>query len=223
MSVIIEYVEVREIYFGSQEIQVLYNSEPIPLDIRYKPYHAQDGRDVMFTSQNPEVATVDNTGILSVHSVGTTTVIARGTTLGGKIIEGTITVKVVYSKGNYRLDVTPAAPRYEQVIGNPYEISFHIIRLDPHSDPNPDIKWRVGGNRIMSQNGKWEYKYSPDPDSTPATFTITVEITPKNEQTIILESLPITLYKKFMGFEVTINQPTGIKSNTVMWRLLTPK
>lgn len=211
VSVIIEYVEVREIYFGSQEIQVLYNSEPIPLDIRYKPYHAQDGRDVMFTSQNPEVATVDNTGILSVHSVGTTTVIARGTTLGGKIIEGTITVKVVYSKGNYRLDVTPAAPRYEQVIGNPHEISFHIIRLDPHSDPNPDIKWRVGGNRIMSQNGKWEYKYSPDPDSTPATFTITVEITPKNEQTIILESLPITLYKKFMGFEVTINQPSGIK------------
>ncbi len=211
VSVIIEYVEVREIYFGSNQMDVLYNSDPVELDIRYSPYHAQDGRDVIFTSQNSEVATVDSSGTITIQDVGITTIIAKGTTLGGRTIEGRVQVRVAYSPGSYRLEVTNSAPRYEQVIGTPHTISFNIIRLDPHCDPNPDIKWKVEGNRILSQDGEWQFEYSPDEDSTPATFTITAELTPKAEQTIVLESEPITLYKEFTGFELLKNEPTGTK------------
>ncbi len=209
VSVIIENVEVEELYFASPEMTVSFPSDPIQLDLLYKPYHAQDGRDVTYTSQNTEIVTVSPTGLMTVVKPGFVTIIARSSTLSGKTLEGRIQIRVGHAAGNYRLDVTDPSPKFDQVVGKPQAITFSILRLNMLSDPNPDIKWYVAGTRILEQNGKTEFKYTPAVDSTRSTFTITVQITPKNEDPIILESPPISLYMPFTGFELQKNEPSG--------------
>ncbi len=209
ISVIIENTEVEEINFSSPEMRVSFPSEPVQLDLVFKPYHGQDGRDVTYTSQNLEIATVNSSGLLSVLKPGIVTIIAKSSTLAGKTLEGRVQVRIGYAEGNYRLDVLDASPKFDQVVGNPEKITFSIQQLDKLSDPNPDIKWLVAGKRVQEQDGEWEFEYLPSVDSTRSTYTITVQITPKNEDTIYLTSPSISLYMPFTGFELHKNEPEG--------------
>lgn len=207
VSVIIENTEVEEISFSSEEMRVSFPSDPVQLDLVFNPYHGQDGRDVTYTSQNTEIATVTSTGLMSVLKPGIVTIIARSSTLAGKTLEGRVQVRVGYAEGNYRLDVLDASPKFDQVVGNPQKITFSIQQLDALSDPNPDIKWLVAGKRVQEQDGEWEFEYLPGVDSTRSSYTITVQITPKNEDTIYLNSPMISLYMPFTGFELRKNEP----------------
>ncbi|MDD4315803.1 MAG: Ig-like domain-containing protein [Clostridia bacterium] len=209
VAVVIENIEVEEIFFSQPEMKVNFPSDTIQLDLRYEPYHAQDGRDVTYTSQNEEILTVDSTGLMTIKKPGIVSIVATSSTLSGKTLGGTIQITVSYAPGNFRLDVTEATPKFDQVIGNPEKITFSILGLDALSDPNPDIKWLVAGKRILSQNGEREYEYLPETDSTRASFYITVLITPKNEDTITLTSPLISLYMPFTGFALNKNEPSG--------------
>lgn len=200
VSVVIEYVEAKEVAFATDTLEVLYNSEPIQLEPIFTPYHAQDGRDVVYTSNETDVATVDSNGILTIKGVGITRIFVTGYTLSGRKVEGNIQVVVSYAPGKYRLEVTNQAPKFEQVIGTPEKISFNIIRLDQQCDPNPTIRWRVAGKRILSQDGEWQFEYEPGIDSTPSEYSIVAEITPKGELPIELVSQLIALYKPYGVF-----------------------
>lgn len=204
IRVFVEYVAVKSVRFAQSEISLLYLAEPMKLDLVFTPYHAQDGRDVTYVSQNEAVGTVSSTGVLTVHGVGVTTVIATGNTLEGDTVEARTRIVVSYAKGRYRLEVTNSDPKYQQVLGYPEIISFNIVKLDPQSDPNPDIKWYVGDQRNPSQDGMWQFEYSPASD-TPTSYTISAVISAKNEQPITVKSEPVYLYNPFNSFAVDLN------------------
>lgn len=215
VSVIIENASVKEIVFPERGIKVQENSEPFQLQPIFKPAHAQDGREVTYTSLNPEVLVVDaQTGMVTTKKVGIATVIARSNiTLGDAVIDGRVTITVAYVAGTYTLGVTNPSPQFDQVVGDPQKLSFSISRdLYDNIDLEPDIKWYVAGNRILSQNGRWDFEYMPEKNSSPSPpYTVKAIITPKHEDPIIFESPPITLYKLFSGFNLRVNEPEGMK------------
>lgn len=215
VEVIVETVAVKSIKFADgdgeaiSDFNVLYNSADVQLNLKYEPAHATDGREVRFISQNTNIVTVDTfSGVMRVVNVGIVTIIASGTTIEGVTSQAILHVTVSYASGKYRLEVTNQDARFDRVIGDEQKISFNIIRLDPHSDPAPNIKWFVGQARVPAQDNEWKFEYCPTED-TPSSFKIFVEITPKNEQVMRLESQPITLYWNFSGFTVNLDEPSS--------------
>ncbi len=184
ITVVIENVEVKEIRFKQTEIRVQYDSQPFHLELEFVPYHAQYGRDVTFIALNPNVITVDNSGLVTIENVGITTVIARsGSSLISDIaIEGRTQITVGYAPGLYELSVTSDSPQFDQIVGEPQPISFSISRdLYDNIDLNPDIKWYVGGTRERSNDGEWEFDFIPQENSEPTSFYIEARIQPKGE------------------------------------------
>ncbi len=212
LTVIIENVDVEEISFAQREMKVQYTEDPFYVEPLFSPYHAQYGRDVVFSSSNPDVLTVDNEGLVTLNQVGIATVRAQaGSSLtSGKIVEGYIRIISGYAPGVYDLEVTSESPQFDQVVGEPSSISFNIPKgLYLSTDPKPDIKWYVGEIRDSKQDGEWSFKFEPDPNSNPTSFVVEARITPKGESTITLKSPLISLYRAFSGFSLYIHQPEG--------------
>lgn len=216
VKVYVEDVSVKEIFFldeddvAIQEIVIPVSRGTYDLKLGFNPYHAQDGRNVAYISQNPEIASVTPMGVLTLEKPGIVTIIARGTTLDGSIVEGRLRIIVAYANEEYRLDVTNDDPRYDQVIGEPQKISFHLLKLNPLSDPNPKIFWYVGGIRQSQQDNKWEYEHIPN-ETNPTSYYVTARVEPKNSAAVVLTSQEIRIHFKFTGFSLNMNEPATAK------------
>ena len=212
---VIEFVEVEEINFESSSIKITYPSEKVKLNPIFSPYHAQDGRSLTYkvSAIGESPLSVDIDGFMTIKGVGIATVFVEGSTLSGKKIKGHIQITVAYPEGRYRLDVPDSNPKYEQVVGSPERISFNIIRPNNECDQKPTIQWRVKDNRISSNDGEWDFEYMPETDSTPCSFYVTAEITPKGEQTIVLTSKRITLRRPFSQWSLETDEIEGNKYN----------
>ncbi len=214
INVVVEIAEVKEIYFTQKEMSIYYYSDPVQLELIFEPYHAQDGRNVEYEVNDPTVVDVDPYGLLTPKKVGRTTVFARGRTLSGVTVEGNMTVIVKYApgQGKYRIDTTTQLSKFNQVIGQPEEITFTLSILDPRCDPNPVIVWCVGGIPQNEMNGKYEFTYRPPLDATFGTYKISVRITPKFETVMeLFAENTITLYEPFSGFNLLKKEPQGQK------------
>ncbi len=210
INIVVEYVAVKEVSFTESSIEMLYNSTGVQLDVIYSPQHAQDGRAVTYSSLNEQIATVSSMGVVTPISVGMTHILAICKTSAGKEIQGMLPVSVKYSKGRYRLQVTDTNPQYNQVLGDPKTINFSLVKLDIHSDPNPRIQWYVDSEKVIGMDNKDQYQHIPNV-STRTSYNVTVRVMPYQEQEQILISDKITIYNRFVGFD--LNMLNYVSSN----------
>lgn len=208
VNVVVEYIEVKEIYFDPSSISMLYRSNGMQVEPIFSPMHAQDGRAVTYSSFNENVATVNSSGFITPVGAGHTRVIAEGRTTGGKVITGYLEVEVTYAKGRYKLDVSDSAPQFNQIIGDFKAINFSLMILDEHSNPNINILWYVGSERVVEMNNQTQYQHIPNVNSR-TTYTVSVRISATNEAEQILESQPITIFNPFKGFEFNYGNITS--------------
>ncbi|NCA91807.1 hypothetical protein EOM82_00950 [bacterium] len=202
VNIVVEYVAVKEVSFTETKIDMLYNSEGVQLNVKYTPYHAQDGRAVAFSSLNEGVATVSPSGVVTPIALGRTHILATCKTSTGKEVQGRIPVIVNYAKGRYRLEASDTNPKYNQVLGQKDPINFRVLILDNQSDPNPRIQWYVDSEKVIG-NSSLQYEHRPNV-STRTSYYVTVKIAPYNEEEQTLTSEKITIFQEFTGFDLDI-------------------
>ena len=197
----IENAEVKQINFKQEIIEMLYKGESVKLEYDIVPYHAQDGRDITFTSLDPTIASVDAEGVVTPLQSGPTTIIAEGITKSGKTITGRISILVKYVAARYSLEVTNPSPKFKQTttVSTNTSIIFNLLPLEPSSDPNPRIQWYVGEERITSQDGQSQYEHIPN-SLNPQTYRVSVKVKAKEQEEIVYQSEEIHIYNNFSGF-----------------------
>lgn len=198
----IEEAEVKRITFSQTEIELIYNGESVQLEYEIEPYHAQDGRDITFSSLDESIATVSDTGVVTPISAGYTTITAEGKTKIGKVITGRVDVHVRYGSTQYEMMVLTSGksqPKYKQTINEHAAITFRI-NIPPQADPNPRIQWYVGTEKQIGEDGKLEFEHIPN-WLNPQTYKVKAVISPKDEKNIVLYSSEISVYNDFSGFE----------------------
>lgn len=208
VNVVVEYTAVREVNFTDSVVELLYKGTGHQLAVTYTPYHAQDGRAVTFSSLNPDVATVTNTGLVEPVMQGSTRIIATCRTATGKSVEGRIQVYVNFVKGRYRLEVSDTPPQYNQILGDFKQINFNLMILEEKSDPKPRIQWYVDSQRVIGMDSYTQYQHTPTV-STKTSYRVSVKITPYNEPEQELFSELITVFNIFRGFDLNIQNITA--------------
>lgn len=213
IGIIIEYAEVKEIKFKQNNLELFWRGEPLQLEIEYTPYHAQDGRNVTFTSLNPEIATVSPNGLLTPLQPGNITVRAVGKTMAGKEREAYFHATIKYAPSNYRLEVSDPSPKYRYTVGNTEKkIVFNLVSLEPNADPNPRIQWYVGGQRITDMDNKLKFEHTPASD-TPTNYKVAVKVLCKDEPEKTFESDTIYIYNQFSGFDFVSDNESRVYDN----------
>jgi uncharacterized protein YjdB len=107
----------------SENTLALSKGESRTLTVSYTPYDTTDSRDITWTSNNPAVVTVDDTGQITAVSVGSAAITARST--GG--ITATCTVSVIappltsISLDRPTLNLNPGGIETLTVIYTPYD------------------------------------------------------------------------------------------------------
>ena len=203
VNVVVEDATVKSFYFEPSEIELEYNGEGYQLEPIFEPRHAQDGRQLSYLSLDENVCTVSSSGYVTPVGAGNATIVATSTSLAGTSVKGRVTVKVRYAPGQYRLDVSDAAPQYNQVIGDFKPIKFNLEVLNERSNPNIKIYWYVDSVRIPEADGTMQYEHTPSGETTNR-YTVKVEVRAQNEQPWVAESHVISLYYPFDGFSLTV-------------------
>lgn len=145
ITVIIERVEVERIAFNPSLIDLEIHSLGVQLQPIFYPYHASIGRDLIYTSQDPSIATVSSEGFVTPVSIGHVAIWAKTPKTGAfdEQAENFITINVTYSELNYRMDLVSSPTTLKQIEGEPEDISFVLNQLDAYCDPSPEITWYV--------------------------------------------------------------------------------
>ncbi|HKL73884.1 MAG TPA: transglutaminase domain-containing protein [Clostridia bacterium] len=212
VGLIIEYTAVRKISFVENDVELEYNGTPFQLAIKYEPYHAQDGRNITYTSLNPEIATVNATGLVTPIKVGKFTISAVGKTVSGMEVTANFNAKVRYAQSKFSLEVSDIAPRYRRTISDDSKISFNLHNLELNSDPNPRIQWYVGGERVNGMDGKMQYDHQPSV-STAMRYYVTVKVLCIGESEQSFSSKEIQIYYDFSGFDFVSENESKAYSN----------
>ena len=152
IKVTIETVAVERISFNPSTINIKIAGAGAQLEPIFYPAHAITGRNLIYTSLNKEVATVDAYGYVTPVGIGQCSIWVQTPKSGAfdTQIESHVTVNVVYTSmiTGYRLDLVSDASTLRQVSGDPEGISFVLSQLDPLTDPNPDIIWYINNTTI---------------------------------------------------------------------------
>lgn len=213
VGIIIEYVEVEGIDFIQNNLEIDYRSDPIQLGIKYQPYHAQDGRNITYTSFDTSIATVSASGVVTPLKPGHFTILAVSKTMSGKERTAYFSARIKYAKSRFSLDVSDLNPKYKQTIGKPPQtITFTLSNLEPHSDPNPRIQWYVGGENVKAYDNQVQYPHVPSL-STVGSYNVVVKVLSEGEDEQAFESQKIYIYNEFSGFDFVAAHESKIYDN----------
>ena len=115
------------------------------LTVSYTPTDANTGKAITWTSDNPNIATVDNTGKVTGVAAGTATITA--TSEKGKTATCTVTVKAVAVTG---VSISPATATVK--IGSTIALTADVTPTDA---TNKDVTWSSSDDNIATViNGK---------------------------------------------------------------------
>ncbi|MBQ8178032.1 MAG: hypothetical protein IJ033_02450 [Clostridia bacterium] len=150
VTVTIEVVEVQKITFNPSTISITMNGGGVDLKPEFYPAHALTGRNVIYSSLNPNVATVNSSGHVTPVSVGVCSIWVQTPKTGAfdEQVEGHVTINVTYAALDYRLDLISKESTLKQIAGRPETISFVLSQLDPFTDANPSITWYINNTTI---------------------------------------------------------------------------
>lgn len=211
VGLIIEYVEVKEIEFTQNDLEIFYNSESMQLKVKFEPYHAQDGRNIIYESNRPDIAQISATGLFTPLKTGNVTITATGKTMAGKEIKAYFHAKIVYKESKFKLEVDTSA-KFKRTISNTKPIAFTLMSLEPDADPNPRIQWYVGPNHIFGRDGRMTYEHIPEV-TTCQSYTVKVKVLCENEPEKVYESETIYIYEEFSGFDFLIGNESKVSEN----------
>lgn len=207
IKVIIERVPVQKIIFRETNLSIQLQETSKKLTPIYVPYHASLGRDLTYTSGNPEIATVDREGNIYPRSIGVVDIWAISRPEGSREdIRSHIIVHIEYAPLNYRLDIV------NEVIGNELdfaledkdEITFTLQRLDNICDPNPKITWYVNDTAINEPGVKDNPTLTYVPGSLPVgEYYIKAKLT-NSSQMQMLSSIRINVYYKLENLNIDV-------------------
>jgi hypothetical protein len=213
VGLIIEYVEVEGITFIQNNLELDYRSEPIQLGIKYQPYHAQDGRNIIYTSLDPTTATVNASGIVTLLKPGHFTIVAVSKTMSGSEKSAYFNARIKYAKSRFSLEVSDLNPKYKQTIGGPAQtITFTLSSLEPYADPDPRIQWYVSGERVTERDNQIQYPHKPSL-STVGSYNVVVKVLCEGEDEQSFESEKIYIYNDFSGFDFVSANESRIYDN----------
>lgn len=153
VKVTIEIVEVKKITFNPSVVNINVAGAGVDLEPIFTPAHATTGRNLIYTSLNKAVATVDSSGHVTPVSVGQCSIWVQTPKTGAfdVQVESHVTINVVHTSmaTGYRLDLVSPESTLKQIAGEPEGISFVLSQLDPLTDPNPGILWYINSTRIQ--------------------------------------------------------------------------
>ncbi len=199
--VTVENVSATEVYFDPSTIEVYMGTQPFSVQPKFIPSHASVGTEITYSSTNESVLTVDNDGVVSIWGVGTAHVQAN--TFSG--ILGHLEIIVKYTPPMYTLTWSDSdAENFNQEPGVPRPINFFLIPMGENSDPSPKIIWSDGRRTIdASKDNGLICSYTPAENVTPGEYTITVTITDRDDQVLVLKSNPISIYSSLLTSGMT--------------------
>ena len=156
VTVTIEVVEVQSITFNPSTISITMDGGGTDLKPQFFPAHAITGRNVIYTSLNPKIATVDSYGHVTPVSVGVCSIWVQTPKAGAfdEQVESHVTINVTYAKLDYRLDLISKESTLKQIVGRPETISFVLSQLDPFTDANPNITWYINNTTINNTESR---------------------------------------------------------------------
>ena len=206
VTVTIETVKVEKIIFTPSTISITLHGNGVDLKPEFKPAHAITGRDVIYTSLNPEVATVDVNGHVTPVSVGVTSIWVQTPKAGAfeTQVESHVTINVTYSKLDYRLDLISDTATLRQVAGSPEPISFVLSQLDPFTDPNPSIIWKINDTTINDVGVKDSKVLTYTPTTLPVGEYHVKAILTNAFETQEVVSDTIKIYSPLLGIRATL-------------------
>lgn len=207
-SVKVEDVSVESIDFVQKSLDLWYNGDSAKVNVKYFPSHAIDGRNVVYSSLNPEIASVSQDGTVTPLKAGNTTIKARSETRTGKTIDAFTSVKVSYADGEYQLDVSGKA-NYNQIINNYSAIDFTLLILGEHVDPNPRIEWFVDTERVPTNSNLTQYSHVPMA-TTPMSYRIKVVVTPYGKDSVEIYSKNINIHRGFNGIDLVYSNLSSL-------------
>ncbi len=153
VTVTIETVAVEKITFNPPTMNITISGGSVKLNPIFTPYHASVGRNVIYTSNNEAIATVNSEGVVTPVSIGQCSIWVRTPKQGAfdDTQEMTlVTINVVYEplQTGYSLDLTSGEASLKQVTTEREEISFSLTQTNLLTDPNPEIVWFVNNTKI---------------------------------------------------------------------------
>lgn len=206
VTVTIETVKVEKIIFNPSTISITLHGNGVDLKPEFKPAHAITGRAVIYTSLNPKVATVDSNGHVTPVSIGVCSIWVQTPKAGAfeTQVESHVTINVTYSKLDYRLDLISDTATLRQVAGDPEPISFVLSQLDPFTDPNPSITWKINDTTINDVGVKDSKVLTYIPSTLPVgEYHIKAILTNSFEtQEVVSDTLKI--YSPLLGIRATL-------------------
>lgn len=205
LSVTVEEIPITKISFAQEKLSFWYEGEPQEASVSFYPVHAIDGRSAKYTSLDESVATVAEdreTGncIVTPVGVGQTHIKAVATTTDKAEYEAFLPVYVDYMPAQYQLHVS-GNPQWTQIIGEFTPINFTLYVLGDHIDPDPEIEWYVGSERVLGQSDLRQYSHLPEA-TTQLTYQVRVFVRGYKQEGMWLTSDDIVIYNDFTGFEL---------------------
>ncbi len=175
--------------------------EPFSVVSSYVPSHASVGIELNYTSTNESVATVDSNGQVTIVGVGTAHIQA----IAFSGATGYLKIIVKHTPPMYVMKVADSdVENFNQEPGVPKPIHFSLIPLGEYSDPSPTIVWS-DGRKILdaSKDNGLMCTYTPATNVTAGDYTVTVTITDRDDQVLVLKSDVIRIYSSLLVDGIT--------------------
>ena len=206
VTVTIETVAVERITFAEPTVVVELQEEGVQLNPVFYPAHAITGRNVIYTSQDESIATVDTNGFVRPVGIGKVAIWVTTPRQGAfdTQVEAHVTVDVRYSTLNYRLDLTTDRSTLKQIYGQTETIGFVLSQLDDTCDPSPSVQWFVNTTPIDGVGVKDNKVLNYDPSALPVGEYHIRAVLDNSTQRQELVSETITVYSPLTALTIDV-------------------
>ncbi|MDR3186016.1 MAG: hypothetical protein LBU04_04325 [Christensenellaceae bacterium] len=207
ISVAVKTGEIERISFESSSIKITLDQDPYQLVPKIQPIYASLDVSLRYISTNPEIASVNEFGVVTPIMPGETNIEVLTGMSESTGASATIRVIVGYAPLDYNLHVRDNVQSiYKQIVGEPEPFWLDLYKLNSSKcDPNPEIIWQRNGSEIPGGNIRDEKSVFINPSSIGMTTAGVHKISAKlksvdNEQTINLSD--INIYMPLRTFNV---------------------
>lgn len=206
VTVTIETVAVERILFVESTVVVELQDEGVQLNPVFYPSHAITGRNVIYTSQDESIATVDSNGFVRPVGIGKVAIWVTTPRQGAfdTQVEAHVTIDVRYSTLNYRLDLTTDRSTLKQIYGQTETIGFVLSQLDDTCDPSPSVQWFVNTTPIDGVGVKDNKVLNYDPSALPVGEYHIRAVLDNSTQRQELVSETITVYSPLTALTIDV-------------------
>ena len=186
---------MNRIQFDINSLSLLYEGEPRVATLSLFPETGSARSKVEYLSLNESVATVtkdkDGNAEITPIGVGQTHIKATYTAPDNTTLETYLCVNVDYLPAQFQL-VASGSPKWTQTIGDFSEINFTLYVLGDHIDPDPEIEWYIGTERVIGKSNLRQYSHLPTA-TTGTSYQIAVRIRSYKQEAVWLYSNEITI------------------------------